>query len=173
MEYITIKDGRVAGHFCGKTPDGGVEVFGFEGKVGDDVRKFDAAWRLRPLPELVAEGLEEVPRGFKLDGGVFVEMNQVEKIEAGLERMPPGMKIEANGLVAMSDGELLDAGLITREEFRRRERAPLERELRTLDEMAVRPLRAMLAGTGTDEDAVRLAEIEGLARAVRARLAGI
>ena len=47
----------------------------------------------------------------------------------------------------------------------------LKQQLAELDLQAVRPLRAIAAGTATDEDKSRLAEIEGQAEALRAEIA--
>lgn len=174
MEYITIKDGIITGHFCGGRPTTeAIEVEKFEGQVGDDVRKFNPDWTLRPLDELVAEGLLEIPRGFKYSDGGFVELSRVERMEAGLDEIPRGRKIVAGELVEMSDEEQFEAGQITAGELLERRRRPLERELVALDERAVRPLRAILAGTGTDEDTAKLKAIEAEAVEVRARLAEI
>ena len=47
----------------------------------------------------------------------------------------------------------------------------LKQQLSELDLQAVRPLRAIAAGTATDEDKSRLAEIESKAEALRAEIA--
>ena len=47
----------------------------------------------------------------------------------------------------------------------------LKRQLNELDLQAVRPLRAIAAGTATDEDKSRLAEIESKAEELRAEIA--
>ena len=47
----------------------------------------------------------------------------------------------------------------------------LKQQLAELDLQAVRPLRAIAAGTATDEDKSRLAEIEKQAEALRAEIA--
>ena len=47
----------------------------------------------------------------------------------------------------------------------------VKQQLLELDLQAVRPLRAIAAGTATDEDKSRLAEIEGQAEALRAEIA--
>lgn len=51
--------------------------------------------------------------------------------------------------------------------------AELKQQLAELDLQAVRPLRAIAAGTATDEDKSRLAEIEGQAEALRAEIANL
>lgn len=51
--------------------------------------------------------------------------------------------------------------------------AEIMRELDALDLKSVRPLRAKLAGTATEEDEARLASIEAQAQALRTELAGL
>ena len=53
------------------------------------------------------------------------------------------------------------------------ERAATLAELDTLDRRSVRALRAVVAGTATDEDKAKLAEIETEAVSKRSRLAGL
>ena len=50
-------------------------------------------------------------------------------------------------------------------------RAALLAELAAIDTATVRPLRAVLAGSGTDADQERLAELEAKAAEIRAKLA--
>ena len=49
--------------------------------------------------------------------------------------------------------------------------AEFKQQLAELDLQAVRPLRAIAAGTGTDEDKARLSEIESQAEMLRAEIA--
>ena len=53
------------------------------------------------------------------------------------------------------------------------ERTELQAKCDTLDLKAVRPLRAIRGGTGTERDAARLAEIEGEVATILARIAEI
>lgn len=71
--------------------------------------------------------------------------------------------------VTDDDGNLVDIveGELTNEQ----QVQVLKRQLNELDLKAVRPLRAIAAGTATDEDKSRLAEIEGQAEALRAEIA--
>lgn len=52
-------------------------------------------------------------------------------------------------------------------------RTDLQVQCDALDLKAVRPLRAIAAGTGTEEDAARLAEIEAAVEPLRVRIAEI
>lgn len=58
------------------------------------------------------------------------------------------------------------------EQARDAERAAILAELDALDRRSARALRAVVAGTATDEDKAALAKIEHEAIALRARLAG-
>lgn len=53
------------------------------------------------------------------------------------------------------------------------ERTELQAKCDALDLKAVRPLRAIAAGTGTDADTARVAEIEAQVATIRARIAEI
>lgn len=71
--------------------------------------------------------------------------------------------------VVDDNGELTDIveGELTNEQ----QVQVLKRQLNELDLQAVRPLRAIAAGTATDEDKSRLAEIESKAEELRAEIA--
>lgn len=56
---------------------------------------------------------------------------------------------------------------------REQERTAILAELDALDRRSARALRAVVAGTATDDDKSKLAKIEGEAIALRARLAGM
>jgi len=57
--------------------------------------------------------------------------------------------------------------------IRERKAAEIVAELDALDKRSVRALRAVVAGTATDEDKAKLAEIETEAVSKRSRLAGL
>lgn len=67
MEYITVKDGKIAGHFNGETlPKGAYEVNGFMGYVGEPVTFYNQeTWERLSQKELYLKGLLEVPAGYK------------------------------------------------------------------------------------------------------------
>lgn len=70
--------------------------------------------------------------------------------------------------VTDDDGNLVDIveGELTSEQ----QIQILKRQLNDLDLEAVRPLRAIVAGTATDEDTTRLAAIENLAASLREKI---
>ena len=67
-----------------------------------------------------------------------------------------------------SEGDAIRAA-----EAREQERAAILAELDALDRRSVRSLRAVVAGTATDEDKAKLAAIEAEAVSKRSRLAGL
>lgn len=77
------------------------------------------------------------------------------------------------GLVPMTEAERaahLAANMATPEQLRR---AELLAELAAIDAASARPLRAILVGSATDADRVRLTELDEQAAALRAELAGL
>lgn len=86
-------------------------------------------------------------------------------------------KIRSTGLwepVEDGEGNLIDITAVpyvpTREELALVRAEEIKAELAEIDSQAVRPLRAIVAGTATDEDRARLAELETRADKLRAEL---
>ena len=73
--------------------------------------------------------------------------------------------------VTNEHGELIDVK--SPEPTTEQKIAELKQQLAELDLQAVRPLRAIAAGTATDEDKSRLAEIESKAEELRAEIANL
>lgn len=71
------------------------------------------------------------------------------------------------------NGELIDITEIplSQDELNQQRADEIKYQLAELDNQAIRPLRAILAGTSTDEDTDKLREIEAQAAALRAELA--
>lgn len=70
MEYITIANGIITGHFCGETlPEGAVQVpDGFPGWAGLPVSALTADYSaLKPLSQQLSEGVISIPEGYKID----------------------------------------------------------------------------------------------------------
>ena len=88
MEYITVKDGKIAGHFNGETlPKGAYEVNGFMGYVGEPVSFYNQeTWERLPQKELYLKGLLEVPAGYKINSTKtdIEELSIEEKVAAHL-----------------------------------------------------------------------------------------
>ena len=88
MEYITVKDGKIAGHFNGETlPKGAYEVNGFMGYVGEPVTFYNQeTWERLPQKELYLKGLLEVPVGYKINSTKtdIEELSIEEKVAAHL-----------------------------------------------------------------------------------------
>jgi hypothetical protein len=127
MEYITIKNNKITGHFCGALPvkkeKGTVyqKIIFFGGKVGEDVRSYVdlKKWKYRPLYELVETGIVSVPADKKLsgDGLFFIDLSKQELIDRGLLTLKPEEKLEGEYIVPKTSHELYAAGLITPEQY--------------------------------------------------------
>ena len=88
------------------------------------------------------------------------------------DNSPLASKITSLGYiepVTNEHGELIDVK--SPEPTTEQKIAEFKQQLAELDLQAVRPLRAIAAGTATDEDKSRLAGIEGQAKALRAEIA--
>lgn len=175
MEYIIIENGKIKNHFISSSknlPTGAVEVKNFYGNVGDPVNYYNKDWTKKSLVELVKEGLVEIPVGFKLsdDSSSLIEMSEIEKYEAGVLKIPLGYKIENSALVKMTDEELLESGQLTLTEYNESKKQKIMSELDSIDRKTTRPLRAILSGTGTDEDKLKLEDLEKQASDLRSQL---
>lgn len=88
MEYILVKDGKIAGHFNGETlPRGAYKVNGFVGYVGEPVAFYNQeTWERLPQKELYLKGLLEVPAGYKINSTKtdIEELSTKEKVAAHL-----------------------------------------------------------------------------------------
>lgn len=83
MEYITVANGIITGHFCGETlPDGAIQVpDGFPGWEGLPVDAITADYSaIKPLSQQVFEGVVSIPDGYKInkEDNEFIRMNQDE-----------------------------------------------------------------------------------------------
>lgn len=173
-EYITIENGVITGNYItdGEVPEGAIVVKNWIGVVGDPVAYYDSDWNRKTDVELIAEGIQPMPDGYKWNDtkSDIIKMSQVERIQAGLEKMPQGFKIEDGQLVPMTDEERLASGQMTQAEYDELRRGRILSELDMIDQKAIRPLRAILVGLGTDDDQERLAELERQAEEKRAEL---
>ena len=173
-EYITIENGVITGNYItdGKVPEGAIVVNNWLGVVGDPVVYYDSDWNRKTDVELITEGIQPMPDGYKWNDtkSDIIEMSQIERIQAGLEKMPQGFKIEGGQLVPMTDEERLASGQMTQAEYDELRRGRILSELDMIDQKAIRPLRAILVGLGTDDDQERLAELERQAEEKRAEL---
>lgn len=175
MEYIIIEKGKIKNHFISSSknlPTGAVEVKNFYGNVGDPVEYYKKDWTKKSLVELVKEGLKEIPIGFKFndDSSDFIEMSEIEKYKAGINKIPLGYKIENDALVKMTDEELLESGQFTLAEYNESKKQKILSELDSIDKKSTRSVRAILSGTGTDEDKLILEDLENKANDLRSQL---
>ena len=112
MEYITISDGKITGHYCGETlPPGAKIVNDFNGCPGDPVEFYTHTWQRKSDIELIQEGLIPIPLGYKLDGDKLTEMSLAEKIQSGIEELPIGYKLEEGEILPLTQAEKIQSGI--------------------------------------------------------------
>lgn len=95
------------------------------------------------------------------EGWQYITDETAEEIQASPERY----KVENNVFVRLTDDEYKKH--LSEIETEKR-KAEIKAELDALDLEAVRPLRAVSAGTSTDEDIIKLKDIEAKVQALRA-----
>jgi hypothetical protein len=118
MQWAIVNEDRIMAIQAGSTAPEWAVILpdDHQAQVGENVKVYTGAWKVRPLSELVAEGFKELPKGTKLDGEKIVPMTDIEKYKAGVEEIPKGMKIVDDAIVSMTTLEQVDAGQITKEE---------------------------------------------------------
>lgn len=98
MEYITVANGIITGHFCGKTlPDGAIQVpDGFPGWEGLPVAALtDDYSAIKPLAQQVSEGVITIPDGYKIaEAGTEFTRKSQEELDA---EFPVEIWAEVNG----------------------------------------------------------------------------
>ena len=99
MEQIIIKDGKIIEHLdAPELIDGAIEVSDFNGYIGSDKGEYDSDWKLLPLHDRVSKGFVITPKGYRCEGDRFIEMTEVEKVEAGILTLPEGFMVD-NGII--------------------------------------------------------------------------
>ena len=152
MMYAEITDGIITGVYSTRDPkpEWIAVPRDFQGVVGQRVSELDANWHLRPVSELIADGLVTPPEGQKInatrDG--FDPLTRVERITAGLDKLPSEMKIESGELVPKTQEELLAEGVITPADYDLRVVKPA---LRQIDTESVRALREVVLALASGE----------------------
>jgi len=96
------------------------------------------------------------------------------EVPPALAGLPPGALRLHDGVVVQAASDLpadapADAPAFAKDVLR----AGLLQDLRDLDALAIRPLRAMVAGTASQVDRDRLESLEAVARVVRGELAEV
>lgn len=100
---------------------------------GTDLRFYDDNWVLKPIAQLIQEGLESLPDGFKIVGNELVEMTTKEKIDAGFIEMPGDCiwDDELNEIRPMDMYELYEAGKKSFEDLKKYKLSIINREYTT------------------------------------------
>jgi hypothetical protein len=174
-EIITIENSYIVSHgFAPSIGTNQIEVSNWQGNTGEPITFYDEKnnYKRKTNKELIEKNLLILESGTKLDEetDMIIPMTQVELIQAGLEEVPTGYKIFDDDLVKMTNEEKLEANVITQAEYNGYQIDAYKSELTDIDTFSLRPLRAILAGTGTDEDKTKLAELEEKANEIRAKL---
>ncbi len=121
MEYITIKNDIITGHFIGDPPQGTNfrEVHNYVGGAGININFLDENLYPKPMVQLVKEGLIPTPEGQKFDEekNYFVDMTEAEKVNAGLLTLKPTQKVEGDYIIPKTHEELFADNLITVESY--------------------------------------------------------
>lgn len=133
MQYVSIKDGRITGVFCGPAlPAGCVQVKNDSNPVtGDPVTYYDKDWHRRPDMDLMREDLMPLPQGktwADAERTSLRDKNPTERVLAGEIPVPTGQKLVDGRLVDMTLREQVDAGVISMEDVGDRVRD--ERQMR-------------------------------------------
>lgn len=167
MEYITIENEKISGHFCGGIkPEEAIEVNNFNGTIGEPVNYYDDKWNRKSDIDLYKEGIKEIPTGFKFndDKTNIVKMSDIELYTAGIQEIPIGYKLndDKTSLIELTLDEKLSAGIITKEQYVSSRQSELKELINNLECIQARPLRAIVLGIATDEDKEKLKSIESL-----------
>lgn len=144
-------------------------------RPGTTAAWYTAGWHERPVAELVADGLIESPEGMVYDAekDEWRTATDAELVADGRKTLGEREVLDGDYVREMTPGELDGAGLLTDEERRVMRFEQIQSRLHELDGLAARPLRALLAGTGTEVDQARLQEIETEAVALRTELSAL
>ena len=84
MEYVIVKNNIITEHCCYSVlPEDTTDIIvvpsGFIGYVGMDIRMLTSDYtNIRPMQELILEGIVKVPDGFKVQNEEIVRMSQEE-----------------------------------------------------------------------------------------------
>lgn len=180
MIYAVIQDDRIISVKSGDPKRAGVTLYAelpptHQVVPGTPRNWYTSEWSLRPLIDLVNEGLADPPDGMIYDPeindwrtGLPEELYVEGRYDLGDREIFDGTNIRG-----MTQQELFDRGLLSPEEVNKFEKSELSIKLKELDRAATRSLRAILAGTATQADHDRLAEIEAAASELRAKLSAL
>ncbi|PAV48509.1 hypothetical protein CK486_08655 [Pseudomonas sp. HAR-UPW-AIA-41] len=106
-----------------------------------------------------------------LPGGVEISEAQYQQAMAG---MLEGLHVQiVDGGLFVGELPVPPAPEPTAEQLYMQRRAEILAELAAIDAASARPLRAILVGSATDDDRVRLAQLDEQAAALRAELAAL
>ena len=137
----------------------------FDGVVGQNIAEFDIKWKLLPLGERLQKKLIPNSEKYKAVNEELVLKNKAELVRDGVEKAPIGFKVDTTGiepmLVPMTRSEMVIAGQMTQSEANALDKidkiASIKSELASLSIIVPRALEDLYAQTNTafyDSDGV-------------------
>lgn len=109
-EYMVIKDNIIDAVYCGEVEENENIVVlpeNHEVRAGENIACYNDNWSRKSDVELIKLGLLELPKEYKIENDMLIEMSLDEKILAGIEEMPRFCKIVDNKIVEMEEYEKL------------------------------------------------------------------
>lgn len=176
MIFITHDGETITGVYSGDPSKLGRETITvpdtFQGRKGMPLGMLDSQWKVRPMRELIADGYIEKPEGLVWDEteNDWRVATEAELVADGRRELGEREKIEGDMVVPKKMEELDAEGLLTAEEKSAWEKGKALQRLNELDTLAVRPIRAILAGANTQADRDKLASLEAEAQQLRRKL---
>lgn len=133
---------------------------------------YNDRWQLRPIPELLADGLLQAPEGMIWDEqiGNWRSATEAELVADGRRELQEREVLDGDYVRPLTPNELVQRNVATTQEREAIERQTATRRLQQLDQASTRPLRAIAAGVATEQDRAKLQEIETEAQQLRERL---
>lgn len=113
-EIIKIENEKITKHLIvsdnRKLNDNEYIVNNWNGNVGESVDYYDENWNRKSQVQLISDGLEELPVGYKIVKDELVEMTRLEKINAGIETLSNDEKIVDDEIVKKTEIEMYQDG---------------------------------------------------------------
>lgn len=113
-EIIIIENKKIEKHLIvsdqRELKDNEYVVHEWNGIVGESVDYYDENWNRKNQIQLISDGLEKLPIGFKIENDKLVEMTRIEKINAEIEKLANNEKIVNNEIIKKTEIEMYKDG---------------------------------------------------------------
>lgn len=113
-EIIVIENEKITKHLIvsdkRELKDNEYIVSDWNGNVGESVDYYDENWNRKTQVQLISDGLEKLPIGYKIINNELVKMTRIEKINAGFENLASNEKIVDNKIVEKTEIEMYQDG---------------------------------------------------------------